>query len=468
MPKTSLGVQMTPHGMCAVRLKGGWKRTAVDHVFRVERRPPASTDPVQTSAFGPADTVVSAISSDRVFHREFELPFSDAKKLGQAAPLEAEESLPLPLEELVCDVQILEKRPGGSKVMVVASPAERVEGLLSDLKLEGVFPVILDVEALALATVARRALGGEESAVIVDVAPHICQAVFLSGGIARTFHVFASAAADPALLEELSAFLKRHETESPPINVYLSGPALAAVDEQAWSQELAVPVRRLPFARVGIDATAENLNTWPAWAIPLGLALRGTGGRCASQVNLLRGEFALSKGSPPWRQTAIAVAGYGAVLSALWCATVWMEASQLENRRQTLERNIRKTFQEAMPEVRNIVNEVEQLKTRVAVLEEQDRAWAGLADPESSPLRVLRNISAKIPKDTEVEIRDLAIDSEKVRIEGSTTSYRTSERFKTEIMAASPRFTTASSDAKDGTKPGEVLFTLSVNLGVKR
>lgn len=466
MTKKILGVQLTSEGTYAVRLARGWKGLTVDLVRRTGRAAPASADAVEESE-ETQELVVGAAPSDAVFHRELELPFSDMRKLEQAAPLEAEESLPLPLEELVYDVQLIAKLPRGAEVLFIASPTQRVDAVLADYGHQGLSPAILDVDALALATAARWGLGDDVSALVVDLSLHVCQAALVAGGVLRTFHVFSAAATDSELLQEISALLARCG-DSPPGAIYLTGPAVAVADEAAWSRTLELPVHRLPFPPSGVGAPGEHLKSWPSWAIPLGLALRGAGRRAASRVNLLRDASTLAKSAPPWKQTAVAVAIYAVVLLTFWSTTAWMEAHQLQARSEALELSIRKSFQAALPDVKNVVNAVEQLKSKVSKLEEEDRALSSISDAESSPLRVLRDISAKIPKDTEVELRDLSIDSEKLRIEGATTSYRASERVKSDIMAASPRFATASSDAKDGTKPGEVLFTLSVNLGGKR
>lgn len=469
MPKSVVGVQLTPHEISAVRLTRRWNRTTVEGVWRETRSLPSDNTVVGAVVLQipPGEAVVAGLPADGAFHREFSLPFTDARKVAQAAPLEAEDSLPLPLEDLVCDVQVLAKGTGRSDVLVVAAPLDRVDQLLADFRSEGLDPTLLDVEALALATLCRRAIDRSEAALVLDLAPRLCQAVLVSQGIPQTFHAFSAPSDDPELLAELSSFLSGCERHRPD-TVYLTGAGASEIDKTYWSRRLATPVELLPFGHLGVEASASDLLAWPAWAVPLGLALRGTEKTCASQINLLRGPYALASGSPPWQQTALAAAGYAVVLLSLWALTAWREAAELDTRRKTLERSIRATFQAALPGVKNIVSEVDQLRTQVAALEEQDRSLAGLSDPERAPLMLLRNLAAKIPRDAEVEVLDLSIDQEKVRLEGSTLSYRASERIKSEILSAAPKFATVSSEARDGAKPGEVVFTLSVNLGGKK
>ncbi|MBI5016578.1 MAG: pilus assembly protein PilM [Deltaproteobacteria bacterium] len=471
MPKTALGILLTPGELLAVRVRTGWRGSVVDLVTRREVPAPdgGEADSTLAEALGRADPVVAALRTDEVFYREVELPFGDLRRLTLAAPLEAEESLPLPLEELVCDVYPLERSARHSRVLVAAAPTGRVGRLLTALRPLGLIPQIVDVEALALATVARLSLPPGETALILDASTHLAQVVVVRDGLAWSFHAFSARTGDPELVQEVRSVLEGIvATGTQPTHLYLSGTAASTLDEEAWSQDLGLPVRRLPFPRAGVQTSARAGLTWPQWAIPLGLALRGARAKGASPVNLLKGPFAPPRAAAPWRQTAVAAGLYAAVLVALWGATAWTEASNRREHLRALDAAIRQTFQAAVPEVRNVVSEVDQLRTKVTELETRDRNLTSLSNEETSPVRILRQLSASIPRDIDVEFRDLSIDPERVRIEGSTTSFRESERIKAAIIAADPRFASVTSDAKDGAKPGEVLFTLTINLAEKR
>jgi type II secretion system protein L len=471
MSKTVLGIQLTSGELLAVRLRAVWRGAVVDRVMRVELPSPEAAPGAENlgEVLGHADQVVAALPADEVFHREVVLPFADLHRLELAAPLEAEESLPLPLEELVCDVQPLERSSQRSRVLVVATPTERVGRLLSALRPAGLVPQVVDVEALALGTVARHSVPPSQTALVLDVSARLCQAVMVAGGIAQSFHAFSSGGTDPGLVGEVGRYLGRLRAAGPgPTHLYLSGTGALDLDEDAWSQDLELPVRRLPFPRGRVHAGADAGLAWPAWAIPLGLALRVVQPRGASRVNLVRGPFAPPRAAAPWRQAAVAVGVYAVALLALWATSAWIEASNRTAHLQALEAAIRHTFQATLPQVRNIVSPVDQMRAKVSELEQRDRNLASLGNRDTSPLRLLKELSAAIPRDIEVEFRDVSIDPEHVRIEGATTSFRESERIKNAIVAADPRFASVTSDARDGTKPGEVLFTITINLGEKR
>lgn len=470
MPKTSLGIQRTPGEVLAVGLRRSWSGRVVDQVVRLDLSPfpPELSDSAAPQPFPDAENVIAALPADQVFRREVDVPFRDLRKVEQAAPLEAEESLPVPLENLVCDVHVLERGETGSRALVAAAPIDNVQQLLSDLTDVGVEPSAVDVEALALANVAQLSLSNSGTSLVVDLSPHLCQCVVLEEGKPTSFHAFSAHGAGPDLVDELQLYLSRWAYAQGPAVVYLSGPEALVADTESWAEKLGRPVRQLPFPEKGLQIGSDVQISWPVWAVPLGLALRASGAKVPSRTNFLRGPLAPARGLISPRAVAIGAGAAAGVLLALWGACTWAELSFKDTQYKALQSAIKATLRSAIPDASDSGREVDQMRARVAEMEERDRTLASLADREVAPLRLLKDVSAKVPKDIEVEFRDLAIEEGKLRIEGATTSYEASERIKSAVMASSPRFVSAASEAKDGTKPGEILFKLTVTVGEKR
>ncbi|MDW7710077.1 MAG: type II secretion system protein GspL [Deferrisomatales bacterium] len=469
MPKTVLGIRWGATCALGVYLKGGWKTSAVTRVARVDLpsgSPEERGAALLAAGLPSADTVVAALPADAAFARVVELPFADRARIVQAAPLEAEETLPLPLEELVCHVQVLGRKGGASTALLVAVPEEREAALLAGLAAAGRDPQIVDVEALALATVAGRALAEGARAVIVDLSPDLCQAVAVGASGPQAFHAFSSDPTDPGLLEEVTAIVARWaEAPEGPSDVYLSGPGAREQDLATWRAALACPVDLLPFPAAGLRDESGGGEPWPDWAVPLGLALRDAAGRQVSQLNLRQGPFAPTQHSAPWRHLAAVCGIGGGILVSLWGLGVWTESAHREAQYQTLRADIRETFRRTLPQVRTIVSEVDQMRTAVRELEARAQGLGSLVDRDVSPLRVLREISSRIPKELEVEFRDFTVEEGRVRIDGVTGSFDAIDRIKADLSQY-PRFSTVTvSDAKAGVERDKVLFRLTINLG---
>ncbi len=454
MPKSVLGIQLAPEGSVAVRLQGGWRSTSVERVIRVG---PGGAEPV----LPPADTVVSALPADAVFAREVELPFTERAKVLQAAPLEAEESLPLPLEELVCHVHVLGRQGRTSRVLVAAAPTARLEALLEHLAGLGPAPRVVDVEPLALAAVVRPALSEGEIAVAVDLAPGRCQAAWVDERGPLGFHALSGEPGDAQLVVEIGVLVERAGAT----RVFVSGTGASTADLDAWTGELGLPVEQLPFPSRTVGAPTDPDLAWPGWAIPLGLALREGTGRGGSKINLLQGPFAPEGGAENWRPVAVRAAVYGAILLGLWGAGVWSEMAYLRSQYDSLRESVRATFRQTLPEVTQIVSELDQMRARVAELEERAGSLGSLVDREVSPLRILRELSSRIPKDVELEFRDFTVEEGRVRVEGVTTSFDVIDRIRA-YVAGFPRFSTVTvSDAKTMAERNKVLFKLTIDLG---
>ncbi len=466
MPKTILGLQVCPTEAIAVHLRGGWKGAVVDAVLRFDL---AEGDPWPASGLPVADAVVSALPADGAFSRRVTLPFADRAKAQRAAPLEAEESLPLPLEELSCHAHLLGREGGSTTALLAAAPEARVEGLVETLGAAGIRMHALDLEPLALVAVLRKARPAAPPCWIIDLSPRLCQAVTVAPGGPWAFHAFSGASDDPAFFGEVALWVARRDPAVPTAELaYLSGPDAASQDLAAWSAVLGVPVEVLPLPAENLTVRSPPALPWPAWAIPLGLALREGYAKGASQVNLLQGRFAQAGDVGPWKRRAVTAGGYLAALAALWGAGVWAEVAHRNHQYEVLRASVREGFQRALPEVTTIVSEVDQMRARVEEFEGRAASLGSLVDRDLSPLNLLREFSARVPREIEVEFRDFTVEEGRVRVEGITTSFDAIDRIKADL-AQYPRFASATvSDAKAGVERDKVLFKLAINLGKEK
>lgn len=105
--------------------------------------------------------VVSALPESSVFTRVISLPFLSDKELASAIHWEAEQYIPVPLEEvnLVWDVLEKDRRKNKMQILLVAAPKNLARKYAQVLKDAGLKPVALETELIALA----RSLVGEAS-----------------------------------------------------------------------------------------------------------------------------------------------------------------------------------------------------------------------------------------------------------------------------------------------------------------
>jgi general secretion pathway protein L len=101
----------------------------------------------------------------------------------------------------------------------------------------------------------------------------------------------------------------------------------------------------------------------------------------------------------------------------------------LKNRYKTLEKKIEEVFRKTLPDVRRIVDPVQQLKVKINEIKKVALPGPGLHSREKV-LDLLNDISVRIPASLNLQMTRLVIDQEKVSISGTTDSFNTVDSIK--------------------------------------
>lgn len=99
--------------------------------------------------------VVLGVSGPRVFVRQAEVPAMNAEDLRSSLKFDAQELIPIPMEEASFDFSVLEQEPGQDgkqtvRILIVAAHRELLRNYLATLKGAGLNPVAMDASPLAL------------------------------------------------------------------------------------------------------------------------------------------------------------------------------------------------------------------------------------------------------------------------------------------------------------------------------
>jgi len=101
------------------------------------------------------NNVVVALPEDKVFTRVMEMPSMKDEELDSAIGWEAEQYIPLPMEEVSLDYQVVSRPEKGKdqkmEVLLVAAPKRLIEKYLLVLENAGLRPVSLETEIIAIA-----------------------------------------------------------------------------------------------------------------------------------------------------------------------------------------------------------------------------------------------------------------------------------------------------------------------------
>ena len=129
---------------------------------------PALLEIVREKGIKPGPVAVS-ISGQMVFPRFASIAAAGgADKFDQMVRFEIEQNIPFPIDEMICDRQILGDNENGEKnVMIVAAKIDQVEDIAAAVRGAGFTPELVDVAPIAITNVLRYIGAADEGCVVV-------------------------------------------------------------------------------------------------------------------------------------------------------------------------------------------------------------------------------------------------------------------------------------------------------------
>ena len=127
--------------------------------------------------------VALAISGQMAFQRFASIPMAGgAEKFEQLVRYEIEQNIPFPIDEMVCDRQIVGDTVDGDKsVLIVAAKIEQVEAITNAVAGAGFRVDVVDVAPLSLVNVVRQTNPDEGCVVILDLGAKTTSLVIAEG-----------------------------------------------------------------------------------------------------------------------------------------------------------------------------------------------------------------------------------------------------------------------------------------------
>ena len=146
--------------------------------------PPAILELVREKGIKPGKVALS-VSGQMVFPKFAQIPSSGGdERFEQLVRYEIEQNIPFPIDEMVCDRQILGDTESGDKnVMIVAAKVDQIEAVTSAVKAAGFSPELVDVSPIALTNAIRynRAEDADECVVALDIGAKTTSLVIVEG-----------------------------------------------------------------------------------------------------------------------------------------------------------------------------------------------------------------------------------------------------------------------------------------------
>jgi len=400
------------------------------------------------------DRVVACLPAVGSFSRVLAFPFAEAKKIEPAVNLEMGSQVPTS-GELLSD--FLSPRPAeqGVEVQAAAVWRDAVTDRLEIFRRAGKPLHVLDLNPFAYAAGLGECV--PEGVLAVVQASEMTVSAIKDGQVVSYRTLPLSPGEDVELLaamirSEYLAFAKNPDDNGLPFFFIGEG----AGDRLFHAlQKHGLEPRLAPLAIEGRQVSPSLL---PAAA----LALRGTLPDRAHRFNFLKGDLAPKSEWAGLRLRLTALAALAGLTVILAVSGAYLNYVQKQRRAETLRQQTVAIFRQTFPQVQTIVDVPSQMRGSLDALREKARLL-GLGQSRSA-LNVLREVSARIPREIDLEVREMSYGDSDLRIDGSTSSFEAINRLA-QALEASPLFEQSQiADAKMGPDNGRVGFRLNLKV----
>ena len=430
-----LGLEVTAH---EVRVARGERSFGTLRLTALERWPltgPAALPGVLAEIAGArADVVLTALPASAATHRFLTLPFRDRGRLTRSAPLELLGQLPLDPAGLAVACEPLGPAPGGTAVLAAAVRQGELEAHVALLAGAGLAPARVDLAPLPAWNLLPSS--GDDQALVVADGAASALALRRGGRLAGLRALGASAREPAALAAEVRWSLAALGGRAATIVV-----AGADADSSlARALGAATGARVVPLADAARLVPPHGADEIAACAVAAGLVAGA--GRAARVGLALGGTEPAGHGS---LRRAVALGCLGLALGAF---DVGLAHQRLARRDAALTRAVAAEAAAVLPGVRLVAPRAE-LDAAVAAAARRAVRLGG----ETGPLEVLRELSARVPAALRLDLDELAVERDGIRLHGRAESFDAVDALR-RALAASPLLADVAADETRTTVDG--------------
>ena len=133
-----------------------------------------------------SNRIALGVSTSRTFSRTFSLPAKEEKNIRNAVDLEAEQYIPVPLDSLYLDYQVIKRTKDDLTVLTCAAPKKIIDNALAAVQACGLETALIEPDVNAIARLLKRTEEGMLPTVIVDISQATTDIAILDNDIRVT------------------------------------------------------------------------------------------------------------------------------------------------------------------------------------------------------------------------------------------------------------------------------------------
>ncbi len=439
MPKFVLGLDICETSISAALIKIGLKNSRLVYGRRLPvslnngdayRKLTEALLALAKSMPVAPDAISASLPSAWVSFRNINAPFKNPQKIRKILPYELEPMLAIPVSE--ASVVIAAQTEDKSQITAAAIERPVLEMFLNILSDTGFEPFSTTPSGYATALSLVNSSDTPAQAIFLHSDAFTSTIYLMNSGSISSIRAFKSPNSGPSkfehvgrnILRTIAAFEEQFSFEFFPERVFVSGtddnlPGL----REFLEKKLGVQVRLAGTTLFDGKKVAfpSNLEQ-PKMGNALSLALLEN--RRPGFLNFRMGEFAAAGKWDEYRRSMASTVLLAAIALVLFVSSMFYQNRLLENKLESLNRQIATIFKSTFPEVSRIVDPFQQMKIKVEGMEKQ----SGVPGYEHRAVRaidLLNEISSRIPAEYDMEVSRMALGSESIQFSGTADTFKT-------------------------------------------
>ena len=453
MSRKILGLDIRPDAVSAVLINSSIKGTVIEahgHVplsGRNEDRNGLSTSlEIIEQKMDISDSIcVASFPADEISFRNIKVPFKGPKKIKRILPYELEPTLPFPVEDLIIDfIQIEVPDHTHDKNLITASiEKSKLQSFFDTLATFNIEPEIVTVGGYPTAFSLANFLDSHKNWLFIDIDKNKSTIfIILAGNICliRSFSINSTARSYKIkslcgnIRRTIYAFEKILGLVFEPAGGFITGCGVNDLSfDRDMEQALGFPIERVDILRFA-DILKQQTPP-PSWTPflmdnALSLALMEIEG--VRGFNFRKGPFALKKFWEENRKNLIQTGVFFVIILSLGWLNLFLDSYFMEKKLARLDHQITGIFTSTFPEVKNIVDPVQQMKIKIQQAKE-NAFLPGETEKQIRAIDILNTISKAIPKDMDVTLKTFVMGADSVSISGDTDSFNSVDNIKSKL-----------------------------------
>ena len=464
MPEKILGLDISEHSITAVQVESGLKGYQILACARVPIGGDGNPDDALAGLFDQmdldSDTCIASLPGEHALVRNLQMPFREKKKIRQALPFEIETLVPLPIDNLLVDFSLVDQSDR-NEILAVSVEKTFVSEYLEQLRPHGIDPDFLDIRCVPVVSWLLGREGVPENGLFLDIGDKRATMVLYVGRRITLIRTFAfdgkpiagsisnttnGNGADVDASEQIEscfrslckmiqntthAFVSRDNRPVRPERIFFTGMgALYPETGTFLNRFLDIPAEQIDMkrdTRVRMDANISRVWNPALMDNALALALRDA--KRGQGFNFRKDEFEVKRQYLGLKKEIRRAAVFLVLIICFVAVDLGVDHYFLKKRYRMLDKNIKDAFSQVFPDVKRIVDPIQQMKVKINELKKTTTSRPGL-NPKNKVIDLLKDISERVPQSMDVHLTRMVIDPETVRISGDTDTFNTVDSIK--------------------------------------